>query len=712
MINLRGIPVIIITRYFTRILLLILLLISSPRPEFQEITAPDYLYEARRLAVDNPLAACMLLMDSGLDKKYSRDRIKILVPIYLGQREFRKAASLLDSINWQIDIEPYDLHIILIRSERYSDLAEKATDSLLKGIAHLRSENFSRAIKLLSMPTMLDEYRRINLARAYEGMKENFTAFSILASIDSLPNYLLRDYQDIMARIMIAIDDIDLVQTQVEKLDKPHLENLIMLKKFEQKNNTAKLNELAWKLINEWPQSEGAYYALRFAKPANSSQYKAVGRVQYYHRDYDQALDNLKKAGSDDAVNFYSGMIYYNRNQYSNALKYLSKSSWAAAYYYRGRVYENVDNYLRSAAVYDSLYRKYPESDYATRGLKRKAFLYEDIGDTLKAVETFLKIGEKQSKFRAALELIRIGDLNQANEILELSTEPEYLYWRIRINERVNKPVDSLKNFLLQLHPHSYYNLVRFDAGLNKDTTNIDIWIKQLGDSIITFDARDTTRLLKAIRFFELGENDFAVKELEAIEDCSANDLLYLSRLCSKYGADRESILYALKIKTIATRQKKNLPKDLYRLIYPIRYCTSIHDNKMDLPFTLAMIWQESLFDADAVSSANARGIMQIIPETARNIARALGDSVYNLNDPINSIRYGSYYYREMLNTYGTAYLALAAYNAGPVRVKKWLANNPNAEVDEFIDLIPFNETRDYVKLILARETIYKKVYE
>src|SRR4030042_1894099 len=189
--NLRNLLVNIIARHFTKILLLTLLIISCPRPELQVITTPDYLHEARRLAAENPLAACLLLQETEIDEDFKLERANILVQIYLNQREFQKAALLLDSINWRVDIKPYDRHIIMIRAGRYAELAEKSGDSLLKGIANLRSGNFAEAINLLSMPTMLDEYRRINLAKAYEGLNDHITAFSILAAIDSVPNYLL-----------------------------------------------------------------------------------------------------------------------------------------------------------------------------------------------------------------------------------------------------------------------------------------------------------------------------------------------------------------------------------------------------------------------------------------------------------------------------------------------------------------------------------------
>ncbi|KPL12623.1 hypothetical protein AMJ74_06525 [candidate division WOR_3 bacterium SM1_77] len=122
------------------------------------------------------------------------------------------------------------------------------------------------------------------------------------------------------------------------------------------------------------------------------------------------------------------------------------------------------------------------------------------------------------------------------------------------------------------------------------------------------------------------------------------------------------------------------------------------------------MIWQESLFDPYAVSPANAKGLMQIIPSTAKMIAAELGTSGYSYSDPVISIRFGMHYFKKMLQEFNSIPLSLAAYNAGPIRVRRWVRNDPNSETDTFIELIPYDETRNYVKYILARQQIYRTV--
>jgi len=299
----------------------------------------------------------------------------------------------------------------------------------------------------------------------------------------------------------------------------------------------------------------------------------------------------------------------------------------------------------------------------------------------------------------------------KADSILKVSTDPEFLYWRIRIKDRLGQSTEDLRNHLADMFPLSYYNLVRNRNDLVFDTLALDEWMGNFADSITSFSYSDSQHIAKAIRYFKLNEMNFGMKELDMVEDKSPQDLLHLSRLCAQYGADRYSILFSLRVKKAA--KNKNImewPYELFRLMYPVRYTFTIMDQQIELSLCLAMIWQESLFDPEALSSANAKGLMQIIPPTARAIASDLKVQSYSLNDPSVSIRFGCYYFTKLLNDFNSVPLSLAGYNAGPVRAKRWIKQDPNYEIDEFIELIPYNETRNYVKSILNRRIIYKKL--
>lgn len=160
------------------------------------------------------------------------------------------------------------------------------------------------------------------------------------------------------------------------------------------------------------------------------------------------------------------------------------------------------------------------------------------------------------------------------------------------------------------------------------------------------------------------------------------------------------------------------LPKDIWQIIYPLRYWEFVEryseEQNLDPYLVAALIRQESTFNAGIRSPAGARGLMQIMPATGRIIAREQRRRYQHsdLYDPEVNIRFGTYYFRKVLNQFGGRVdYALASYNAGPHRVRRWTQSGANADPEEFIEEIPFNETRNYVKLVLRNEMLYRRIY-
>ena len=134
----------------------------------------------------------------------------------------------------------------------------------------------------------------------------------------------------------------------------------------------------------------------------------------------------------------------------------------------------------------------------------------------------------------------------------------------------------------------------------------------------------------------------------------------------------------------------------------------------LDPALVAAVIWQESTFDPEAVSGAGARGLMQIMPPTGRELARKLGIKYHIdvLHDPDRGIELGTRYLKRMIDGFGGRVdKALAAYNAGPNRVSSWTRARPGQGAEEFIEGIPFQETRNYVMTILANREHYRRIY-
>ncbi|MCD8456207.1 lytic transglycosylase domain-containing protein [Xylella taiwanensis] len=153
----------------------------------------------------------------------------------------------------------------------------------------------------------------------------------------------------------------------------------------------------------------------------------------------------------------------------------------------------------------------------------------------------------------------------------------------------------------------------------------------------------------------------------------------------------------------------------MYDLRFPVRHDATINreaaKHGLDPAWIAAEIRAESVFNPRARSPANARGLMQVLPSTAASVAKRIGLTDYgnadNLYDADTNIAIGSAYLRQLLDQYNHPYLTIAAYNAGPGSVQRWLAQRPNYDPDLWIETINYKETREYVARVLAFSVIY-----
>jgi soluble lytic murein transglycosylase len=160
------------------------------------------------------------------------------------------------------------------------------------------------------------------------------------------------------------------------------------------------------------------------------------------------------------------------------------------------------------------------------------------------------------------------------------------------------------------------------------------------------------------------------------------------------------------------------LPTPILQVIFPIDHWTLISKyaaaRKLDPYLLTALIAQESTFQEDVRSAANAYGLMQIVPATGRRYATKLGIRPFRtarLTEAETNVRLGTAYFSDLLQQFGNVAPALAAYNAGEHRVARWLAERPGIDQDEFIDDIPFPETQNYVKRIIGTAEDYRNLY-
>jgi len=193
-----------------------------------------------------------------------------------------------------------------------------------------------------------------------------------------------------------------------------------------------------------------------------------------------------------------------------------------------------------------------------------------------------------------------------------------------------------------------------------------------------------------------------------------------LARSAAGRGQHGQSIRY---IKALAagylSMPLEAAPEKFWRLAFPLPYRDQLEKyarrRDLDLYFLAALVRQESEFDPRAVSRARAYGLTQILPATGRQLSRKLGIRHYRtslLYQPDINLNMGTYYLRTLIDELdGHTEAALASYNAGKSRAKAWLGWADYREPAEYVETVPFTETRNYIQTVLRNADIYRRLY-
>ena len=238
-----------------------------------------------------------------------------------------------------------------------------------------------------------------------------------------------------------------------------------------------------------------------------------------------------------------------------------------------------------------------------------------------------------------------------------------------------------------------------------------------------TSTAKEQERFGKAEQLSTIGLFDWAIDELNSAQKTAPNSPKVNLAVAKLYRLkeDNTSALLALakSYPDYAQMFPEEMGKEEWDIFYHLNYWNDIKNwsrNRNLDPFQVAgFIRQETVFSARAKSHANAYGLMQLLIPTARSVAKKYGNttpiSAETLFQPAFNIELGTAYIRDQYDKFGRVEFVAVAYNAGPGRVPQWQATLPY-EMDEFVEAIPFKETKGYVQGIIRNSAQYRRLYD
>lgn len=281
--------------------------------------------------------------------------------------------------------------------------------------------------------------------------------------------------------------------------------------------------------------------------------------------------------------------------------------------------------------------------------------------------------------------------------------ESQWRYWRARVWQKLGMEAKAQEALRALAAERGYYGFLAADR-IGKDYSMQHVGVAVTPEEVSAMLARRGIQLAQEL--FAIGETIPARRQWAfATKRMSNRELQVAAVIAAQWGWYDRAILTMSRTDNLDDLELR------FPLLYRQMVEASAEANRIDPAWVYGVMRQESAFVSDARSPAGALGLMQLMPQTGRSTGRALKLSIKN-DDAIlrieNNLRLGAHYLRLVLDQHrGHPVLATAAYNAGPNRLKDWLPKEEPLDADIWIDTIPFTETRNYVKNVLAFTTVY-----
>jgi len=439
-------------------------------------------------------------------------------------------------------------------------------------------------------------------------------------------------------------------------------------------------------------------------------------------REAKKVLDGMESsAGTEIGIQriFNLAEIARSDNDEPGFLQYLGQLRQAAptsfwlqqALLSEGNYYLLKPDYDKAIDAYRELQQRFPKGGRASYAHWKVAWLSLRQGRTAEA-----KTGFEQ----------QIGLYPTSAEV------PAALYWRARLAEEdkdsamarayYQKISERFRNFYYGELARRRLREIRADDDPQPYTLLDRVPAINTGTNITTSDPpTDNLRYQKAQVLENGALVDLAVRELQAAatEDKGNWVTAATAKIYEDAGRYDGAIqVFKRAVPNYFAVDLPTLPRPYWEALFPKPYWPDLKkfssQNALDPYLVASLIRQESEFNPGAVSRANALGLMQLLPKVGSSVARQ--EKLHHFSSeqlftPEINLQLGTRYFRQMVDKFGTFEYALAAYNAGSNRVDDWLGQGKYRDPQEFVESIPFTETREYVQAILRNANVYRQLY-
>lgn len=467
--------------------------------------------------------------------------------------------------------------------------------------------------------------------------------------------------------------------------------------------------------------------------------------------EYDAIKNDSSLSQADrDALDIYAAVcdlrLKHLSRRDAERLPDTGDDSAALKLYILAEISRNENDTAGHAAILQQMESRFPKSRWLEEALYSGGNMYLIKRDATQAIAHYSKLFQlfpnstyaPSAHWRSAWLNYRLRNYPEAAHLMEEQVQrypssqeaPNALYWRGRLYADAEHDAGQAANFYTALsntyRNYYYANLAR--AELTKLGTPpqaspaaaLSAVKAPPAPTLVAALPENDPHLIKARLLANAALNEYIAPEIQASGTASQWGALAEAEIYTSYGENVRA-LQAIKRSGsgLYTLPISEVPNEYWTLLFPRPYWSDLtaaaSAQGLDPYLVASLIRQESEFNPGAVSRANAMGLMQLLPGVGKQEAKRMGMRGFSAGSLLNpgvNLKLGTANLRQVLDRWNnTPEYALAAYNAGDVPVRNWVNENNYRDLPEFVESIPYTETREYVQSILRNREMYRQLY-